>query len=619
MIYHVSINGSDQNVGTAEAPFRTIQRAADVAAPGDTVQVHEGEYREWVSPRNGGRSNYERIVYEAAKGEHPVIKGSEIVTDWERVEGTVWQVVVDNAIFGDFNPYEKKVEGDWFAEPKTYDVHLGDVYIDGVSMFEASSREDLLEANQRSNLTASIYRWMAEVGAETTTIYGNFHDVDPNGVLTEINVRPCCFYPRRIGVNYITLRGFEIAHAACPFVPPTADQLGMVGPNWSLGWIIEDNHLHDAKCCAISLGKEGSTGDNDYTRFPLRMHSHYYQLEAVFRALKGGWSKETIGSHVIRNNHIHDCGQCGIVGHMGCAFSRIEHNHIHHIRTKYEFLGAEIAAIKLHAPIDVVLEQNNIHNAWVGIWLDWQAQGTRVTHNLLHRNTHDLLIEMCHGPTLVDNNLFLSKQDLTSYSHGTAYVHNMMNGNLKYELDLHRKVPYHYAHATDVLGVAPIHGGDDRFWNNVVLGVPSPSERYPSLQTFYNTCPTSEEFAVKGFQFNGGTLPVFFEGNAYAGAAEAYRAEENATRADGITAEVEERDGVWYLTVDLPCDLPAVKPVTTERLGLTYFTVQPYENPDGTPVDFTRDLCGDHRADTVLAGPLALLQKGKQTVEVWRA
>ena len=101
MIYHVSINGSDRASGTADAPFRTIGHAASIARPGDTVRVHEGVYREWVDPKNGGTSNHNRIVYEAAPGEHPVIKGSEIVTGWERVEGAVWKKTLSNEMFGD--------------------------------------------------------------------------------------------------------------------------------------------------------------------------------------------------------------------------------------------------------------------------------------------------------------------------------------------------------------------------------------------------------------------------------------------------------------------------------------------------------------------------------------
>ena len=55
MIYHVSIHGCDTALGTKEAPFRTLNHAASIAVAGDTVRVHEGEYREWVQPQNGGR------------------------------------------------------------------------------------------------------------------------------------------------------------------------------------------------------------------------------------------------------------------------------------------------------------------------------------------------------------------------------------------------------------------------------------------------------------------------------------------------------------------------------------------------------------------------------------
>lgn len=55
MEYHVAMQGSDQAPGTADKPFRSISRAAALAEPGDTVTVHAGTYREWVSPANGGQ------------------------------------------------------------------------------------------------------------------------------------------------------------------------------------------------------------------------------------------------------------------------------------------------------------------------------------------------------------------------------------------------------------------------------------------------------------------------------------------------------------------------------------------------------------------------------------
>ena len=80
MIFHVSTNGCDSFCGTQDKPFRTISKAASVAMPGDTVKVHAGVYREWVSPANGGTEDH-RIVYESAGDGEAVISGAEVVTD----------------------------------------------------------------------------------------------------------------------------------------------------------------------------------------------------------------------------------------------------------------------------------------------------------------------------------------------------------------------------------------------------------------------------------------------------------------------------------------------------------------------------------------------------------
>ncbi len=43
--YYVSTSGTDSNPGTEVEPFKTIQRAADIVRPGDTVIVEDGVYR----------------------------------------------------------------------------------------------------------------------------------------------------------------------------------------------------------------------------------------------------------------------------------------------------------------------------------------------------------------------------------------------------------------------------------------------------------------------------------------------------------------------------------------------------------------------------------------------
>lgn len=440
--FYVAKNGCDFSDGSSEHPFLTINKAAKTAETGDRIIVHEGEYREWVKPFHSGSSDICRIIYEAAKGEKVVIKGSERIQNWEKVEGTVWRTVLPNAMFGEFNPYQERLEGDWLIYPQKQKLHLGDVYLNGKSFYEALNLDEVKNPVKRTvgyhpdwtkrdemllEPEQSVYKWYAEIVSENTIIYANFHGVNPNVELVEINVRKCCFYPEKTGINYITVRGFEIMHAACPWAPPTADQPGMLGVHWSKGWVIEKNILHDAKCSALSIGKEASTGHNLRSR-RFRKSGYQYQMEAVYRALQSGWSKEKIGSHIIRDNEIYDCGQNGIVGHMGGAFSEIYNNHIYRIGVKHEFFGHEIAGIKLHAAIDTQIYHNNIHDCTLGTWMDWEAQGVRISRNLYYKNNRDLMIEVTHGPHLVDNNIFASQYNLDNVAQGGAYVHNLFAG-----------------------------------------------------------------------------------------------------------------------------------------------------------------------------------------------
>ena len=641
MIYYVSVTGNDLYDGSEEAPFKTIHRAASVAVAGDTVRVYGGTYREWVDPQNSGP-----IVYEAVAGEHPVIKGSEVITDWERQKGRVWKKTLPNTLFGDWNPFALEVKGDWLVRPTLdYRVHLGDVYLNGVSMFEARSKEELYDPAPRTEAfegiggkeyiphpEKTVYQWYAEVGEETTTLYCNFGDCDPNSALVEINVRPCCFYPKATGVNDITVRGFEMAHAACPWAPPTADQIGMVGPHWSRGWVIENNRLHDAKCSAVSLGKEGSTGDNLSTRFRQKT-GHRHQLEAVFAALQKGWSKETVGSHTVRNNVIYDCGQNGIVGHLGCIFSRIEHNHIYNIGTKHEFWGHEIAGIKLHSPIDTLIADNNVHDCTLGMWLDWQTQGTRVTRNLFFNNHHDFMLEVSHGPTLIDHNVFLSRYALDYLSQGSAFVHNLFGGKLWMTSVLNRTTPYHFPHSTAVAGYAEVYGGDDRYLNNIFIG--RGDDGFDYLAEFTESCNKLSDPATyreridaevekTGFVDHGivGKIPqpLWMEENAYSDVSDLPCLEKQAFVTDGITAEMTESEGAFVLTLSVPASLTQATctPVSTARLGKTRLSEGVFEAPDGTDYDFSLDMTGERRNGAPSPGPFANLKAGQQKITLWK-
>src|SRR5690242_1170386 len=56
--YFVSPTGSDTNSGTSPAtPFKTVQKALDVAVPGTTITLTEGIYREAVATRSAGTAS----------------------------------------------------------------------------------------------------------------------------------------------------------------------------------------------------------------------------------------------------------------------------------------------------------------------------------------------------------------------------------------------------------------------------------------------------------------------------------------------------------------------------------------------------------------------------------
>ncbi len=82
----------------------------------------------------------------------------------------------------------------------------------------------------------------SESDANTTTIWANFQKSDPGKALIEISTRRTCFYPGKPGVNFITIRGFNISQAATQWAAPTAEQIGMISTHWNKGWIIESQY-----------------------------------------------------------------------------------------------------------------------------------------------------------------------------------------------------------------------------------------------------------------------------------------------------------------------------------------------------------------------------------------
>jgi len=262
--YHVSVHGSDANDGSFLKPFKTISAAVLKAFPGDTITVHAGTYREWINPVRGGENDLKRIVYRAAPGEKAEIKGSEVIKGWTKEKNGVWKVTIPNTFFGNYNPYQDSIYGDWFYN-KGRKHHTGEVFLNGKSLYEKEKLEKVLTPVPDTNIKdteGSAYTWYCEINDNFTTVWANFHKFNPNKELTEVSARRTCFYPEKPGINYITISGFYISQAATQWGAPTAEQVGMVSTHWDKGWIIENNVISDSKCSGITLGKERGTGHN---------------------------------------------------------------------------------------------------------------------------------------------------------------------------------------------------------------------------------------------------------------------------------------------------------------------------------------------------------------------
>ncbi len=653
MQYYVDAAASRSGDGSRNAPFKWIDDAARVAVAGDEVIVRPGIYREHVIPRHPGKPDAP-VIFRSEVPLGAVITGAEPLRNWVRLRGNLWSTEVSNSLFGNYNPYTTRVYGDWYFSPSIR--HTGSVFLNGQMMYEADSLE-ACEAGAPDPFSwvpeESVFQWFTCQRGEVTVLYGNFQGKDPNEENVEFSVRRNCFMPEVNGIDYITVSGFDIRMAATTWAPPAAYQDGMIGPHWSLGWTIEDCEIHHSRCCGISLGKYLDPENDMY--FTTRHVKSPTQMErdAVCRGQYHGWLKERVGSHLIRRCHIHHCEQTGIVGRMGGVFSTIEDCHIHHICNSQQLGGAETAGIKLHAAIDVTIRRNHLHHCIIGVWCDWEAQGTRITQNLMHDNMRpegtplakgamfsaDVFIEVSHGPTLIDNNLLLSRVSLSMPSQGIACLHNLMLGSfslINSGVDSivngqrePRYTPYHIRHRTEVAGFMTLLHGDDRILNNIfiqyhpvthpeltpqdnsyeVVGT-APFDIFPGENEWISRFMMGQDpdmHALASAHFDH--LPVWISGNAYLNGATVSTHEPGARVVSGELVQFrfeETPDGVLLhsnlgkLLDGMDCPV-----LSTSVLGTAFEPEQPFEAPDGSPLVFSRDYFDAHRGACTLPGPFA--------------
>ncbi len=228
------------------------------------------------------------------------------------------------------------------------------------------------------------------------------------------------------------------------------------------------------------------------------------------------------------------------------------------------------------------------------------------------------MVEVSHGPYLVDNNIFASDFSFENASQGGAYVNNLSCGKMNLNKVLDRSTPYHLPHTTQVAGTAVVYGGDDRFFNNLFVG----GEGIQNCGTAgYNPHTTSlEEYVEKVLSLGVGDLekfikveqPVYISSNAYFNGAEGFDREKDGylDKAYDTGVKILEEGSKVYLEINIKKELltlPA-KIVSTEMLGTVRIVDAVFDDPNGNPIILNLDYHGVCRSEKPVAGPLEGLQ-----------
>ncbi len=395
--YHVDKAGNDNNPGSKGSPFLTINKAAQVARPGDTVIVHAGTYREWVQPLRGGVSDELRITYRAATGEKVVIKGSERVNTWKSQGNGMWKVELDDSFFAPSNWYpfrdtvlgEHQIGKDWLGVGRW--CHKGEVFL---------NEDRYIEKNALDECRKTPGSWFTSRQGTTQSIYANFGDHDPNRELAEITVRHAVFGKDvQDGIDFITVDGLTLMQSSEEWLPTYAgpNSRGVIFTSGT-GWVIQN-------CTVLFAKMRGIVTDHG---------SH----------------------HVVRNNTIGKCGSAGIGG-ADTEGVVISGNWIYDIHGDQPYTGAEHGGIKYHTSRNLIISGNIISGVHaledmgdkgMGIWMDWPKGNNRITGNVVVNCTgRGLMIENPFGPHLIDNNVLINNQWPSHFESANILVNNLFH------------------------------------------------------------------------------------------------------------------------------------------------------------------------------------------------
>lgn len=347
---------SDANPGTSVEPLKTISAAAARAKAGDHVIIHGGDYRETVIITTSGTAK-DPIIFEAAPGERPVIKGSDILQGWQKDEGAVWKVKLPP-----LPPHGE--DGKDPAFWNTNDVRQ--IFTKDGTMLDA---QRLRRVKERKAMEAGTF--FCDTNAPLLFVWLSDSE-SPNEHPPEVAVRGAWLY--LYGSN-VTIRGLQMRHASTTALA-----------NWpACGLEGDNNALED---CLVSWG--------DFAGVSLAGRGHRLQRNVI--ACHGACGVGGRGeNHVIEN-------------------CRVVYNNVDRYNTDWHAGGAKLIPNFHHGTIR---HNEFAHNLGPGLWLDNQCDENVIDGNFSHDNEGaGIMVEVSTG-NLVMNNISVANRNLLSGSYRT--------------------------------------------------------------------------------------------------------------------------------------------------------------------------------------------------------
>lgn len=603
---------NDTNSGDAAAPLRTINQAAQQAAPGDTVLVFAGTYRERIAPKQGGKSD-RPILYTAAPGEPVIVKGSELWRpDWKPLSGQpgVYSGALNAALFTDIpNPYRigisiagedknivaRPVDPQTDRWPRT----LGQLFVNG---------EEYQEVESPAELQRTANTWLTAADGESLLVHFSDAVKTPADCQVEISVRNRIFAPHRRGLGFITVRGFTFEHCANQGPFPQAGALSVRSGH---NWIIENNTIRHAKTLGVDCGSETWGVDK------------LQDTDADQKRIMIG------GKHLIAHNVISDNGLCGIAGwnHGGTVIRSniLERNNNLGFVAGLDAGWWEQAAIKMHGFNNGVIEGNLVRdNDAFGIWIDNGYTNARITRNVVVNNQlGGIFLELGKGPGLIDNNVIAYTRGGDGiYCHdasGITIANNLLYYNANFGIWMH-------VVSERTIGKDKVETSSEKLASNLFIGnfagavcLPLTSKRSHDNASDYNAfidgtwmmTPRESRFQINN---NSGRIDLGAnQGQPASGESDTARPAN-----DSLTlAQWQQRMGM-----DLHSEALKMKDKTmlrSRRLNLEFnLTSLPTRAPALADDRLTHDLLGAPiDPQHVLPGPFQNLNVGRNSLYLW--